>query len=189
MAKRGDQKREHLLLAAADLFWLNGYSATSIADIAAAADVPLGNVYYYFKNKSDLAIGVADIFVSETRGLIDSICETEAEPRRRVLALIRRLAETSRSRVERGCPIAQATRDFRSAAPEAAETAASSFTILISFVARELQQTGLRPSLAMGRARELIVEWQGGIALAHAMNDATILAESFRRAEQRLAYS
>ena len=40
--------------------------------------------------------------------------------------------------------------------------------------------------LALAKARELVVEWQGGIALAHALGDATVLAESFRRAEQRL---
>ncbi len=31
-----------------------GATATTLADIAQAADVPLGNVYYYFKTKDDL---------------------------------------------------------------------------------------------------------------------------------------
>ncbi len=40
--------------------------------------------------------------------------------------------------------------------------------------------------MALAKAREIVVEWQGGISLAHALGDATVLAESFRRAEQRL---
>ena len=95
-------------------------------------------------------------------------------------------AETSRSRVEHGCPIALAVRDFRSEAPDASARAAQSFELLTGFIGRELQRTGSRPSVALAKAREIVVEWQGGISLAHALGDATVLAESFRRAEQRL---
>jgi AcrR family transcriptional regulator len=35
-----------------------GASATTLADVAQAADVPLGNVYYYFKTKDDLILVV-----------------------------------------------------------------------------------------------------------------------------------
>ena len=38
----------------------------------------------------------------------------------------------------------------------------------------------------MARARAVVIEWQGGIALAHAFNDMTVLTESLRRAEQSL---
>jgi hypothetical protein len=38
----------------------------------------------------------------------------------------------------------------------------------------------------MARARGLVIEWQGGISLAHAFGDMTVLTESLRRAEQSL---
>ncbi|MCK5749515.1 MAG: TetR/AcrR family transcriptional regulator, partial [Oricola sp.] len=69
--KRGKAKREALVQAAAELFWTRGYEASSLADIASAARVPLGNVYYYFKTKSDLAGAVADLFVQQTETLIE----------------------------------------------------------------------------------------------------------------------
>ena len=77
-------------------------------------------------------------------------------------------------------------RDFRGTAPAASARAAQSFELLVSFIARELQKTGRRPSIAMARARAVVIEWQGGIALAHAFNDMTVLSESLRRAEQAL---
>lgn len=179
-------RRRQLLAAAANRFWQFGYGSTSLADIAGDADVPLGNVYYYFRSKQDIAGGVADIFVAETQTMLSEISDAEPDPRRRVLALIRRLSESNRSRVERGCPIALAVRDFRSGAPDASRRAAEAFDLLIGFIGRELQRTGARPSTALAKAREIIVEWQGGISLAHALGDATVLAESFRRAEQRV---
>ncbi|MCY6383283.1 TetR/AcrR family transcriptional regulator [Hoeflea prorocentri] len=186
MSKRGDMRRRRLLAAAASRFWHQGYGSTSLADIARDAEVPLGNVYYYFRTKQDIAAGVADIFVAETQTMLEEVAEAESDPRRRVISLLRRLSQSSRSRVEHGCPISLAVRDFKADAPQAASRAAQSFELLTGFIGRELQRTGSRPSVALAKAREIIVEWQGGISLAHALGDATVLAESFRRAEQRL---
>ena len=70
--------------------------------------------------------------------------------------------------------------------PEAAERAAEVFSLLIGFIGRELGRTGVRPSAALGTARNALAEWQGGIMLAHGLKDATVLAESFRRMERLL---
>ncbi|MBG18425.1 MAG: hypothetical protein CML31_00400 [Rhizobiales bacterium] len=89
--------------------------------------------------------------------------------------------------MERGCPISLGVRDFRETAPEASARAAESFTKLVEFLAGEFGRSGQRPSQALSRARSLIAEWQGGIALAHAFSDMTILAESFRRMDATLS--
>lgn len=57
MAKKSD-KRERLINAAKELFYKQGFSNTTIADIAKLADVPLGNVYYYFKTKDEICEAV-----------------------------------------------------------------------------------------------------------------------------------
>lgn len=186
MAKKGDRRRQAIVAAAARLFWHRGFSSTSIADIAQEADVPPGNMFYYYRSKADLALAVADVFVEETRALIAEAEAATADPRQRVRFLLVRLGQSNRSRVDKGCPISSAVREFRQAAPEASERAAQSFELIVSFIGRELQKTGPRPSIAMARARSVVVEWQGGIALAHAFGDMTVLAESLRRAEQSL---
>ncbi|SOE16908.1 TetR family transcriptional regulator [Hoeflea halophila] len=186
MSKKGDQRREAIVAAAARLFWVNGFSATSIADIARAAGVPQGNMFYYFKTKAELALAVAIVFVEETQSLIQEAEAASPDPRERIRFLLQRLGQSNRSRVENGCPISAAVRDFRGLAPEASARAGRSFELLVSFIARELQKTGPRPSIALGRARAVVIEWQGGIALAHAFNDMTVLTESLRRAEHSL---
>lgn len=185
MARKND-KRDLLVATAAGLFWRQGYALTSLADLARESGVPLGNIYYYFKTKAELARMVANVFVEETERMLNEITNASSDPRGRMQMLLDRLAHTLKSRVEHGCPIAFGVRDFRDEAPEAATRAAESFSLLITFIARELGRTGLRPSLALGTARNAIVEWQGGIALAHALKEPAILAECFRRMEKIL---
>lgn len=189
MAGTGEMKRENIIAAAAGLFWERSYSATSIADIAGAAGIPAGNMFYYFKAKGDIAMAVADIFVAETDALVAEAAAAASDPRQRIRFLLQRLGQSGRSRVEKGCPISAAVRDFRGPAPEASVRAAESFGRLIAFIAAELQKTGMRPSRSLALARAIAAEWQGGIALAHAFSDMTVLAESMRRAEQILQAS
>lgn len=57
MSKRTD-KRVRLIEAADKLFYEQGVNVTTLANIAALADVPLGNVYYYFKSKESIVLTV-----------------------------------------------------------------------------------------------------------------------------------
>lgn len=183
---RGKERRDALVAACAELFWQKGYANTSLADIAAHADIPLGNVYYYFRSKADMADAVAAVFVAETEALIGDISAQTEDPRERLALLVQRLAQTAKSRVAHGCPIGGCVQDFRRDAEAAADRAAEAFSLLVGFMARELGKTGLRPSSAMAAARGAASDWQGGIVLAHALRDATVMAESFRRMERSL---
>lgn len=184
--KRGERNRAQLSSSAARLFWQKGYAATSLADVAEAAGIPLGNVYYYYRSKSDLALAVADVFVAETDLMLNEIEEEVHEPRQRLALLVKRLSRSQGNRVAHGCPIARAIRDFAPTAPTASERAAESFSLLTGFIGRELGRLGTRPSIAMATARAAVSEWQGGMMLAFALKDSSVLSESFRRIEQLL---
>lgn len=184
--KRGAIRRDALVQAAAALFWTKGYAATSLADVAKSADVPLGNLYYYYRTKADLALGVASLFVNETSKLIDLVSTERSDPRERLNFLVARMRATQGQRLAYGCPIASACRDFRGAAPAASARAGESFTLLIDFIAQELSKTGRKPSVALVKSRHVIADWQGGIALAHALQQPNVLAETYARMERTL---
>ena len=181
-----NDKRERLVSAAAKLFWYNGFYGASIKDIANEAGVPLGNVYYYFPDKAKLALAVAKIFTFETEQMLDDISTAGPEPRKRLVQLFDKLATSDGSRVLHGCPIALACRDFKESAPDAAMEAADAFSKLIIWIAKQRQAMGERPSIALADARQAIVEWQGAIALAHALQDSVLLAEAHRRIRRNL---
>jgi AcrR family transcriptional regulator len=55
MAREKDEaKRQTIMVVAKRLFAQRGYQATSIADLAREAGLPVGSVYTYFENKEDL---------------------------------------------------------------------------------------------------------------------------------------
>ena len=64
MPKTKRDKRSRLIQTAAKLAYRHGFRTTSLADIAQAAEVPLGNVYYYFKTKDEIGEATLDNFLS-----------------------------------------------------------------------------------------------------------------------------
>ncbi len=178
---KGKRNCEGLISAAARLFWQRGYSATSIADLAKEANMPVGNIYYYFRSKADVAFAVADGFVHDTEDMIGEISASSADPRARLNALTTRLASSQRSRLAHGCPVAGAMREFRLDAPKASERAGEVFSLISTFIATEIGRTGTRPTIALGIGRAAVAEWQGGIVLGSALQEASVVAESARR--------
>ena len=107
---KGARNREALVSAAARLFWQRGYHGASLADIAVEAELPVGNLYYYFKSKAELALAVASGFSQDTQDMLDEINAAAADPRKRLQMLATRLAASQRSRLTYGCPVAAAVR-------------------------------------------------------------------------------
>src|ERR1700739_2362726 len=65
--RRRPGKRQRLIAAASQLLHQHGVEKTTLADIAQAADVPVGNVYYYFKTKDDIITAVIEAHVQQSR--------------------------------------------------------------------------------------------------------------------------
>lgn len=53
--------REDILLAAADVLQRRGYAATTMKEIAAAANLTAGTLYHYFANKDALVLAVLEM--------------------------------------------------------------------------------------------------------------------------------
>ena len=74
---RGEETRGRIVDAALRLFEERGYEKTTMRAIAAAADVSLGNAYYYFASKEHLVQGFYDrmqvLHAAETARRIDGV--------------------------------------------------------------------------------------------------------------------
>jgi TetR/AcrR family transcriptional repressor of nem operon len=62
-----------LVSAAAELLHRQGVQATTLTEIAEAADVPAGNVYYYFKTRDDLVRAVVDTRAREIANVLNAL--------------------------------------------------------------------------------------------------------------------
>lgn len=183
MARKSD-KRERLLDAAAEAFWVDGFAATSLADIAERSGVPVGNIYYYFKTKAEIAEGVADIFINSSLQSLADIDRTTQAPKEKLRAFIALLKESAEPRAKLGCPLANAIRDFSKDVPKAADKTNEAFNTLIGWISQILNKSGDRR--AIHHARTAITRWQGAIVLAQGAGDPKILVEALNELEADL---
>src|ERR1700729_2482048 len=80
-------KRAGLVPAACQMVHQQGVEKTTLADIAQAAGVPLGNVYYYFKTKNDIVRAIVETYLDEARAMLAAIEGAHAAPRDRLKAM------------------------------------------------------------------------------------------------------
>src|SRR5919198_228071 len=80
-------KRERLVESATALFHEQGVHRTTLAEVAERAEVPLGNVYYYFKTKDELVGAVLAGYQEQAATLIDTF-ERGRTPQARLKALV-----------------------------------------------------------------------------------------------------
>lgn len=179
--KRSQANREHLVNAAAALFWTDGYAATSLADIARRSGVPLGNVYYYFKTKAAIADAVGELLLDQTREALHTVTAEHDSPPARLAGLFRLFAAANAARALNGCPIASACRTFSGEAPRAADAAGAAFTLMGNWIAANLAAAGMDEPGARQTAEDWLARWQGAIALAHATKDQALLDRATER--------
>ncbi len=59
--------RDAVIDAALNLFRINGYHNTSMADISSACGLLKGSIYHYFPGKKELALAALDRVIADTR--------------------------------------------------------------------------------------------------------------------------
>ena len=90
-------KRDRLVAGAREAIHRQGAEATTLADIAEASDVGLGNVYYYFKSKHELVAAAIESYAQEGRDACRGSGSSTVRPRARLKALVRLLVSQARS--------------------------------------------------------------------------------------------
>lgn len=81
---RREEKREatrHDILAAAGILFIKkGYDATSVDDIAEAANVAKGTLYYHFKSKDEVLLGLSIGYLKRLSETVDKKLELKEPP-------------------------------------------------------------------------------------------------------------
>jgi AcrR family transcriptional regulator len=91
--RRPPGKRKRLVAAASQLLHQQGIMRTTLAEIAQAAGVPPGNVYYYFKTKDEIIAAVVEARVQETLAMTAALERRHRTPKARLKALVAAFAQ------------------------------------------------------------------------------------------------
>ena len=174
-------KRERLIASAGELFLREGTETPSIAEIARAAKVPQGNVYYYFKTRDDLVRAVIEARGEEVHALLESI-NARSTPRLRLKALTRSWEEMSEVVAAFGCPMGSLASDLSRRDNSLAADSAALIKVMIDWAADQFRAMGRRD--ARDLATTLLAGIQGASVLANALRDPKLLTREVRRLER-----
>jgi TetR/AcrR family transcriptional regulator, transcriptional repressor for nem operon len=165
-------KRARLVAAACQMVHQQGVEKTTLADIAQAAGVPLGNVYYYFKTKNDIVRAVVEMHLNEANAMLAAIEDAYATPRERLKAVFCGLSQQSEQIAQYGCPRGSLCTELDKRA-DGPGIAAELMRVPLDWAARQFQAMG-RPD---GRdlAIELIARYQGTALLANTFRDPDLM--------------
>ena len=85
-APRQDNRRQHLLDAAAGLICRRGYHGTSMRDIGRATDMLAGSIYYHFASKDELLVAIYAEGVQRIAERVDTAVARATDPMKRLEA-------------------------------------------------------------------------------------------------------
>ncbi|MGP3989650.1 TetR/AcrR family transcriptional regulator [Streptomyces sp. 3N207] len=176
---RGSEKRRRLTAAAARVLHERGIERTTLGDIARAADVPVGNVYYYFKTKDELvqaALSEHSAHLDILTGRLDEL----ADPRERLKGLVEAWLEQRDVAARHGCPTG-------TLAVELDKRADGTLDAEVGAVLRQLLDWAGHQFRALGLpdpddlAVTLVSAYQGMSLLANALRDPDIMTREGNR--------
>src|SRR3990170_4148243 len=134
-------KRDRLGEGAGEPLHRQGVERTTLAEIANAADVPPGNVYYYFKTRDDLVRAVIDTRAESVQALLTSI-ERRSTPKARLKALARSWADVADLVAASGCPIGSLSSELNKQDTPLAEDAAKVFRLVLDWAEVQFREMG-----------------------------------------------
>ena len=184
--KVGPEKRESLLRAADRLFHHKGLEHTSIADIASAAEVPLGNVYYYFKTRGALVKSVTERRLAYIRGL-RAEWDALPSPRDRLLAYVKSYESRTEDSTAHGCPVGGLCVEANKLGGPIARDAGVSFRETLVWIAEQFRAMGFSEREAEENAAQLLGGRQGSILLSNTFRDPKYIREEIARRKKWLA--
>jgi TetR/AcrR family transcriptional regulator, transcriptional repressor for nem operon len=174
-------KRERLVESARELFHEQGVHRTTLAEVAGGADVPLGNVYYYFKTKDELVDAVLDGYKQQAAALIASF-ERGRTPQTRLKALIRNWDDMRDAVAEHGCPMGTLCSELDKIDGGLDREAAAVMKTIIDWAEEQFRQLGRRDARDLAMA--LFAGIQGASLLANTFRDPMILTRQGRHLER-----
>lgn len=159
MARRND-KRDKLVEAADVLFQQQGISNTTLANIATLAEVPLGNVYYYFKSKDSIILAVIERRKKILATLFNEWNQKEAV-KARLSALIAHTAHSAQEAAQFGDSLGSLCQELGKQGGSIAEAAAQLMQEIILWCEKQFTALGKTENEAAKLALNLVASLQG----------------------------
>jgi TetR/AcrR family transcriptional repressor of nem operon len=178
LAPTKQDKRQRLVEGARDVIHRQGVEKTTIADIAQSAEVPVGNVYYYFKTKDELVAAAIESHARGVRALLESL-ESGRSPQARLKALVRELTAQRELAARYGCPLGSLCSELDKRTDGLDSTCAQLLGLPIDWAENQFRLMGRRDARDLAVA--LMASYQGIALLTNTFRDPDLMARESRR--------
>ena len=174
-------KRERLIAAARTTLHEQGVERTTLADIAKAADVPVGNVYYYFKTKSELVAAVVERYQARYQEIIAGL-DQRRTPKARLRGLIEVWIDQRETLTAHGCPIGTLSTELDKTADALAAESAGILALLLEWIEQQFRELGRRDARDLAVA--VLAAYEGVAVLANVLDDESLITTEGKRLQR-----
>src|SRR6266536_522750 len=138
--------REHIVRAADELFYKQGFEHTSFADVADAVGISRGNFYYHFKTKDEILAAVIGARIAERRRMLGQWEAEQDTPAGRIRCYISIVIANEADIESYGCPVGTLTTELSKLGHPSLDSATGIFTLFRSWLGEQFA--------ALGRAQD-----------------------------------
>jgi AcrR family transcriptional regulator len=171
-------KRERLVAGARDLLYEQGIQRTTLAQIAERADVPPGNVYYYYKTRDELVQAVIESRTARIRQVLGDL-DRRTTPKARLKALAETWAAAAPEVTEHGCPVGSLACELSKDDNELSAQGAGMIREILDWMERQFRELGRRDAPAL--AVTMLAAIQGAALIANSLRDEALFHQEIRR--------
>jgi TetR/AcrR family transcriptional repressor of nem operon len=172
--------RDHIVEAADQLFYRQGYEHTSFSDVAAAVQISRGNFYYHFKSKDEILDAVINVRLANTRKMLEQWDIEGKQPADRIRSFIHILI-ANRADIKRyGCPVGTLSTELAKLNHAAQAEANELFTLFRTWLRKQFTLLG-READADALAMHLLARSQGVATLASAFRDEKFIKQEVKQ--------
>lgn len=165
--------RARLLRAAEKVTYRRGFGNAALADIAKAASVPLGNVYYYFKTKDAIGNALIELRLSRFKKLLQELNKA-GSPKDRLCGFVDIKIKNRETLARSGCPVGTLCSELHKDGGAVAKKSTALLAEALAWMQAQFEALG-NGSDSRGLATHLLSATQGVSLLAHAFHDPHLI--------------
>jgi TetR/AcrR family transcriptional repressor of nem operon len=174
-------KRQRLVEGARLVLRRQGVEKTTIADIAQAAEVPVGNVYYYFKTKDELVQAAIDAQAQDIETALASL-DRHRSPKARLKAFLKLLIAQREVAARYGCPHGTLCSELDKRDDGLWQAGTKLMQLWIDWAEQQFRAMGRRDGRDLAVA--LIASYQGIMLLTNTFRQPELIVREAHRLER-----
>ncbi len=172
--------RDHIIEAADQLFYRQGFEHTSFSNIADAVQISRGNFYHHFKSKDEILDAVINVRLTNTQMMLEKWEIEGKTPEDRIQSFINILIANKAKIKQYGCPVGTLCTELAKLNHASQPVANSLFALFRTWLRRQFTLLG-READADELAMHLLARSQGVATLANAFHDEKFIKNEVKQ--------